>query len=190
MTLLRMLAFRPADAGQAKSSGGSGGKRAPAPPKAAPRSSKTAEVGCPAARKASAGWQDPGWTEPIPSLQLKGAVRMLAINCAYLRRDGDTLYFTADSKAEAVFTRERRDTLAKALSTYFDEALRVDIALADTIEESAETPVQAETRKTGEQYDAARESIESDPNVQALRDMFGAELKTDTIEPITPPRSD
>ena len=188
MTLLRMLAFRPADAGQAESGGG--GKRAPAAPKAAPRSSKTAEVVAPAARKASAAWQDPDWTELIPSLQLKGAVRMLAINCAYLRREGDTLYFTADSKAEAVFTRERRDALASALSTYFDESLHVDIALADTIDEGAETPMQAESRKSGEQYDAARESIESDPNVQALRDMFGAELKTDTIEPITPPRSD
>ena len=33
---------------------------------------------------------------------------------------------------------------------------------------------------------AARAAIESDPNVKAMKDMFGAELKVDSIEPITP----
>ena len=190
MTLLRMLAFRPADASQGSAGDGGGNKRVPAAVKAKPTAGASDDIVAPAARKASATWQDPDWNTLIASLQLKGAVRMLAINCAYIRRDGNTLYFTADSKAEAVFTRERRDALAKAVSTYYGETLHVDISLAETIDDGAETPVQAESRKTGEQYDAARESIESDPNVQALRDMFGAELKTDTIAPINPTRSD
>ncbi len=190
MALLRMLAFRPADAGQAGSGNDGGRTGAPAATKVKPSASVAHGTVAPAARKASTNWQDPDWNTLIASLQLKGAVRMLAINCAYLRREGDTLYFTADSKAEAVFTRERRDALAKAISTYYGETLHVDISLAATIDEGAETPVQAESRKTGEQYDAARQSIESDPNVQALRDMFGAELNTETIEPINPPRSD
>ncbi len=187
MTLLRMLAFKPVEAGHA---GAGGQPRVRAAATAKPSAGASDEGVAPAARKSSAAWQDPDWNTLIASLQLKGAVRMLAINCAYLRRGGDTLYFTADSKAEAVFTRERRDALAKAISAFYGETLHVDISLAETIDDGAETPVQAESRKTGEQYDAARESIESDPNVQALQDMFGAELKTDTIEPINSPQSD
>ncbi len=42
----------------------------------------------------------------------------------------------------------------------------------------------------GERYEAAKASLESDPNIQTLQTMFGAELKTDSIEPITPSQSD
>jgi hypothetical protein len=41
-----------------------------------------------------------------------------------------------------------------------------------------------------ERITAARKSLESDPNVQRLKNMFGAELKTDSIEPLDSPRSD
>jgi hypothetical protein len=36
----------------------------------------------------------------------------------------------------------------------------------------------------------ARQTLEADPNVQALKDMFGAELNADTIELINQPQSD
>ncbi len=59
------------------------------------------------------------------------------------------------------------------------------------MEDSApETPVQEESRMEGERYAAARVALESDPNVQTLQNMFGAELKTDSIEPIPPTRSE
>jgi len=41
-----------------------------------------------------------------------------------------------------------------------------------------------------ERLEAARQSLEADPNVQTLKNMFGAELKTDSIELINPPQSD
>jgi hypothetical protein len=41
-----------------------------------------------------------------------------------------------------------------------------------------------------ERMEAARQTLEADPNVQALKDMFGAELKTDSIELINPSQSD
>ena len=45
-------------------------------------------------------------------------------------------------------------------------------------------------RMADERLAAARESLESDPNVQALKTMFGAELRTDSIEPLDTTRSD
>jgi DNA polymerase-3 subunit gamma/tau len=70
--------------------------------------------------------------------------------------------------------------LAKALSKYFDENLKVEINVGPAEEE---TPVQVEKRKVVEELDAARAGLEADPNVKALKDMFGAELVPDSVEP-------
>ena len=50
--------------------------------------------------------------------------------------------------------------------------------------------MQVESRLADERLEAARQSLEADPNVQALKNMFGAELKADTIELINPSRTD
>ena len=194
MTLLRMLAFRPAGVAgtgriPAAESKPSSTRAATASSKSAVNSSAAAPVE--SAAKRSAGWTDPNWSELINVLDLKGAVRMLAINCAYLRREGNTVFFSADAKAEAVLTNQRRDALAAALSQHYGESLRVDIALQERAAESGlETPVQAASRKSDERYEAARASLEVDPNIHALKKMFGAELKSESIEPIDPVRSD
>ena len=41
-----------------------------------------------------------------------------------------------------------------------------------------------------ERLEQARRTLEADPNVQAMKDMFGAEIKPDTIELINPTQSD
>ena len=73
------------------------------------------------------------------------------------------------------------------MSEHFGESLSVDIELAA---DAGETPSQEESRLADERLEAARQSLEADPNVQALKDMFGAELKTDSIELHTQPQSD
>jgi len=45
--------------------------------------------------------------------------------------------------------------------------------------------VQKEARQESEAIDDARAGLEADPNVKALKDMFGAELVADSVEPIT-----
>jgi len=57
----------------------------------------------------------------------------------------------------------------------------VDVSLAAS---AGETPIQEQARRSDEKIEAARESLEADPNVKALKDMFGAELNQDSIEPL------
>lgn len=202
MTLLRMLAFRPVAGGaegQSASATGTGrktaarqagGVAAAAAKKTAVRPAEPASV-ADSTSATGAKWQDPDWSQLISQLDLKGAVRMLAMSCAYLRRVDNTLYFRADGNAEAVLTRQRKDALAQALSTFYGEPLVVDIELdSELAAKGAETPMQEASRKSDERYAAARESLESDPNIKVLKNMFGAELKSETIEPISPSRSD
>ena len=187
MTLLRMLAFRPAVAVQNASTGG--GESKPRKSTLAPKAAAaTSSASVQTTKAASASWQDDvDWTQLISKMGLKGATRLLATNCALLRRNGDTLYFSLDAKSEAMLTRARQDALAESLSQQFGETLRVSIEVGEV---APETPVQEESRMEGERYAAAKASLEADPNIKTLQTMFGAELKADSIEPITPSQSE
>jgi DNA polymerase-3 subunit gamma/tau len=187
MTLMRMLAFRPAAAESTGSSGAGGSgvrreKSVPPSKKAVsvqPASARVARTEPSSAPAAAQGWSEPDWSQLVTSLGLSGAVRLLASNCAYLRREGETVFLGLDPRSESMLTKQRKDMIAKSLSKHFGETLLVDIALGSAAEE---TPLQQESRMADERLEEARQSLESDPNVQALKSMFGAELKTDTIE--------
>ncbi len=193
MTLLRMLAFQPGDSTPVA---GKGPKRAAALAAASAVELKpaidvekaTSAPGDSAAQTVQ--WQDPDWAALIPLLNVNGANRLLASNCAYLRRDGNTVFLSLDKRSESLLTRPRQATLAEALSDYFGEALKLDICLQQTQgpEESA-TPIQEEIQRNDDRLLDARMSLESDPNVRVLRDMFGAEINADSVEIVNQPSS-
>ena len=178
MTLLRMLAFRPAAASTAApaATGGaakqSGAKPAAVPtPKAVQAAPLQAE---------SASWEKPDWKELVPQLGLSGAERLLAGSCALLRRENNTVFFSLDPGSESYLTRQRKEGLAQRLSDHFGEPLTVDISIGAV--EEVESPMRAENREADEQFAAERAKLEADPNVQALKDMFGAELNPESIK--------
>jgi DNA polymerase III subunit gamma/tau len=185
MTLLRMLAFKPTrnsdEAGSAAPSAmavGTGhkavGKRtlnALEPAKLAPSLDKRLP-------------EPAQWGTLIEALELTGASKLLARNCAYLRQDSGTVYLGLDSRSESLLTRSRQQAIEEALAKELRMALKVDITVARSAgtESAVETPVQEQARRSNEALEAARVSLEADPNVKALRDLFGAELKADSIE--------
>ena len=179
MSLLRMLAFRPAETGDAA---GGGSVPKPRPRAAEPRRPAAATAAAVAVR--ADAWRDPNWSELIPVLALKGAVRLLAINCAYVRRLDNTLHLQLDARSESMLTAERKRALAEAVSSHYGEQLAIDVVISREDSVATETPVQQESRAADERYAAARASLEADPNIKTLQTMFGAELKTDTIEPV------
>ncbi|MCH9693875.1 MAG: DNA polymerase III subunit gamma/tau [Gammaproteobacteria bacterium] len=187
MTMLRMLAFRPAAAETTASSGGGGSapvakrarKAAPGQSAAATSAPEAAAAPAKTAKAEAESWQEPDWSQLVTQLGLNGAVRLLASNCAYHGRDGNTISLGLDPRSESMLTKQRRDAISERLSEYFGERLAVEITLGA---EEAETPLQQESRMADEKLEEARQSLEADPNVQTLKTMFGAELKTDTIE--------
>ena len=189
MTLLRMLAFKPSHEADAPSSQGNKAavKARPKTSRAAPMpgsKSKAAPKAGPhlapsAAPQESVQWQEPDWTSLIDVLDIGGANKLLAGNCAYLRRVGNVLKLALDARSESLLTKSRSAAIAKALSDHFGEALSVEIKVGDV---PKETPLQKEVRLDDEKLDEARESLEADPNVKAMKDMFGAELNPDSVE--------
>ena len=183
MTLLRMLAFKPgvgevSDAASSMSGSGSAAKTV-GNPTASAAAREVVQAQTPDTAASSQTWSDPDWSQLVAQMELSGAVRLLASNCAYQRRKKNTVYLGLDPRSESLLTKPRKLRLAEHLSKYFGERLTVEIAIAA---ELGETPVQEETRMADAELEAARRTLEADPNVQSLKNMFGAELKADTIE--------
>ena len=203
MTLLRMLTFQPNGA----VSGGHGQATPQAATESSGRGPATTSAGQTAAKptpqqpmsspldtpsqndapvvgnaQVAASWKEPEWSELVGQLSLSGVNRQLANNCAYIQREKNTIRLSLDGRAESYLTRSRQTAIADAMSQHFGEDLKVDISIG-TVE--AETPVQKEAREDSEAIDLARAGLEADPNVKALKDMFGAELVADSVQPIT-----
>ncbi len=162
MTLLRMLAFRPADA----SPGHAHAQSQAAPAKAS------------ATLPATLAPQD--WPDLLSRLDLQGAARQLAGNCQLLGRDGNHFRFLLDARAQSMQTRQQEERLIQALGRLVGAPVTIEIELGG----GHDTPARREEQARDERQEQARAALESDPKVQALRDRFGAVLQPDSIKPV------
>jgi len=126
------------------------------------------------------GSSDP-WVSIVARLELSGAARQLASNCALVGRQAGVVRLALDARNKHMRTSAQEEKLAQALSRYFGQPIRLEFETAAT---GAETPAQAEQRASLEDLDAARRAFEADPGVQALRERFGATLLPDTVRPV------
>jgi DNA polymerase-3 subunit gamma/tau len=174
MTLLRMLAFRPGDAPEARATA------AAAAPNPLPEP-RTPAPGQAAQRAAPGGEAEPSWSTIFNQLDLSGAARQLASHCVLLGRAGGVVRLALDPARPFVSTPALEEKLAQALSRYFGESVRLEF---ESTVPDALSPARADEHASLAQLAAARESFESDPGVQALRERFGATLLPDSVRPI------
>jgi DNA polymerase-3 subunit gamma/tau len=168
MTLLRILAFRPAEA-----TGGSGrqaGTRQPAPATSAGSSRPAAP--------SAAGEGD--WPALLARLELKGPARQLAGNCQLVGRSGDHFRFLLDERAGSLHTRQLEERFLQSLRQLVGDSATLDIERGG----ADDTPVRRDEQARDERLEAARAALERDPNVQSLRERFGAVLQPDSIKPV------
>jgi len=167
MTLLRMLAFRPAEA--------AGETRSLSPAReagAAPFVSK------PTGAAAAVAGSD--WPSLLARLDLKGPARQLAGNCQLVAREGDHFRFLLDERAASLHTRQLEDRFVQALRRLVGEAATLEISQGG----EGDTPARREEQARDERLEKARAALENDPNVQSLRERFGAVLQPDSIKPV------
>ncbi|MBM4198606.1 MAG: hypothetical protein FJ198_02800, partial [Gammaproteobacteria bacterium] len=120
------------------------------------------------------------WQQLVAALELGGAARQLAANCAFSSREGNLVRLTLDPAQALLKTTALIDKLAQALSRHTGEPLRVEVEAAAA---PVETPARAEQRAVDQQFDAARRSLEADPTVRGFKEKFGATLKSETVKP-------
>ncbi|MBX3703005.1 MAG: DNA polymerase III subunit gamma/tau [Steroidobacteraceae bacterium] len=171
MSLLRMLAFRPA--------GAAGGARAAGSAPTAQAGASGATIAAPQAPPPAAAAAG-DWPELLARLDLQGAARQLAGNCQLMERDGSRFRFQLDPRAQSLHTRQQEERLAAALGKFLGAAVSVEIEVGGT----DDTPARREEQARDERLEQARAAIERDPNVRALRDRFGAVVQPDSVKPV------
>jgi DNA polymerase-3 subunit gamma/tau len=201
MVMLRMLAFRPQSAGVAvtaepaavPAAGAgtepSGRARAPAATRPAaatavnePGAPALEPVPEPAPLDASGGGDGmDDWQALIERLELKGVARELALNCVLEKRTADALVLAVDPGHARLLNESRRRQIEQVLSAHFGRSL--DLQIRQEGELRGDTPARRQAREREARRRQAIHAIETDENVKALQDVFGATVNYDSIQP-------
>ncbi len=199
MTLLRMLAFRPAGAptAAAPSSASSSAPRAgaerpgagSAPPAAEPAATPAPGIAEPMApaspATAAGGTQDSEdneqWHQLVASLPLGGVVRQLAMHCALESRADNDYRLVLEKVHAPLDTDERRRRIEAAIATLCGGTPRVSIRIGET---ALESPAARQRRLENERQARAEAAISGDANVQALMQEFGAEIRPGSVQAV------
>ncbi|MEJ0100522.1 MAG: DNA polymerase III subunit gamma/tau [Pseudomonadota bacterium] len=184
LSLVRMLAFRPGGLPPAGGTVTGAGARASAP---RAMSAPVAREMVPTAPTAAAGPSASAlplvaanWKAIVEQLKLTALAGQLAANCALLGRQGTQVKLLLDARGLSTRNRITEEKLAAALSRYLGEPVKLDIEVG-AAEAATATPVREREREVSERLAQARATLESDPNIQALRAEMGATIFPDSV---------
>jgi DNA polymerase-3 subunit gamma/tau len=195
MTLLRMLAFRPAAEAEGPRAEVAHAPQAPrgapsgstSPSRAAP--SATAQPGPAASRESApvrsgaaplrgAAPAEVDWPALLQALDLRGPARQLADHCDLKSHSGNAWQLVLPPDKEHLNTQQLRARLEAALREHCGRELRLSITSGAP---QRATPAELRKLNESERMRAAREAIETDPNVRAVQTAFDATLEPDSI---------
>ena len=175
MVMLRMLTFRPVtlQLGVAKP--------ALIQPVAAKSPIKTLPVDVAAIHRNESpdDGVDGDWLSMIVAMKLTGPTREFANNCVLETIDDKVCTLIVDP--DYIRGARAEETLQKALQAYRGAALKLVIKAKKT---TLATPSVLLTKEREDKQQSAVEAINSDHNIQALKDHFDARVLPGTIEPV------
>jgi DNA polymerase-3 subunit gamma/tau len=191
MTLLRMLAFRPADssaspapaapraAAKSGTTGGrSGASRAAESRPAAERSEPSAPVAAKQASKAAGN----DWVSLLERLDVSGAVRELARNVQLKARSEDRWDFVIAPALRHLGSASCVTRLSEAISDCMGHP--VSVRLFDQEGGEPLTAAAIEQQQLHQTLNEAEKAIRDDPTVKALQEQMGAQLVEDSVQPL------
>ena len=190
MALLRMLAFRPDTAAAAPAT-----PAAPAPKRASAGAAPSTHAAAPpgpsrsaapvgiAADVGGAGKAAPAgdWLAIVAELGLVGTTARLAAHCELVGRQGGVVRLRLDRAGEDFRRPQVEQRLAEALGKHYGEPVRLEIAVGEVVDV---TPARLQAQAEEERQKAAEQAIEVDPNVRAMREIFGATVQPGSVKPL------
>jgi DNA polymerase-3 subunit gamma/tau len=196
MILLRMLAFQPARDGTEPAASGGRSSGAQATSTSGKRSALTDSTvhkgtqetqATPSNNEIRVPAKNPSgdeWAAIVAQLNLQGPTSQLAAHCSLRSRQGAKLQLVLDPSGEPFRRPALEDKLVQALSAHFGEAIKLEIEIGEpAVVASIDTPARRHQAEALDRMQAARASIEADPNVRAMRDVFGATVHPESIKP-------
>ncbi|MDD1620506.1 MAG: DNA polymerase III subunit gamma/tau [Methylococcaceae bacterium] len=182
MVLLRMLTFRPqaAEPQAAQSTKPATAKAANSEPKPTATPASIASADTRPATTAEPPNNTSTWPEIIAALNIGGRTRELANNCILDGIDDNTCRLLIDPSFQRVGTIAE-EKLREALQKYYGRPLKLLITAQAT---EQMTPAVEMQKAREDRQQSAVDSINTDNNVQALKDTFGARIMPGSIEPL------
>lgn len=195
MLILRICAFRPREAPAPENPGDRGNSIrslpervvAGASSKAQPKSAgsnldadarSVSESGSVASVGSCEGLE---WEDLVPQLGLTGMARELAQHCEVADRTETVWRMRLSPSHRHLLVPVSQDRVQKAIAERLKAAVRVDIELADPI---GETLAKRGFRARQQAQDQAVQSIEGDPFVQKIVEVFDATIIESSIKPL------
>ena len=121
------------------------------------------------------------WSELIARTRVGGRLRQLAINAVMTQQEERVLLTLKPEQRHLVSDRALAE-LAAIIGPELGREVRIEVTLGTVAER--ETPLEIEHRLYLGVLEQAGRDLEQDPNVQFLRQRFGAELHMESIEPL------
>ena len=170
MSLMRMLAFRPAEAA---------GSVAPVPAKASPAATPARGAGV-AAPVGNVPAFDGNWPVLANQLKVSGVARQLAQQSELRNFDGESMELGLAFTAKHLADRTYQDKLRAALQAHFGKPVALKIVIGEIGGNTA--AVQAQSERQARQGKAL-EAIQGDAFVRDLMDTFDATIVSDSVKP-------
>ena len=121
------------------------------------------------------------WIEIRKQLSIGASLGEIASHCLYKGREGSQLNFLIDSDETSLYDSAHQQSLAEALSDYFQQPVTVDITFGVA---EQETPRAANIRETSERRALAIDTLNLDPEVIKFKAVFDGALDEKSVRPI------
>ncbi|MDP1982603.1 MAG: DNA polymerase III subunit gamma/tau [Sulfuritalea sp.] len=192
MTLLRLHAFQPERAGvakAAKSAAAPAPARKPAPavaaaaprPAAVPSAPTLMAAAVPSPASAVTATADEDWHALVVRLPLTGMAKQLAQHCELSELGESAIRLRLPPAHKHLLGKPQQDKLQAELQVCYGRPLRLEI---DVAEPASETPAERSRNAQRERQERAIASIEQDPFVRDVVDLFDASIDESTIKPV------
>ncbi len=124
---------------------------------------------------------DGNWAGLIESLNLRGMVKQLAVNCTLQEKTSTEVKLTLNKHNQQLLNPMMQKKLEEALCSCLQQKLKLHIELG---EQQVESPAETTARNQVERQQSAEDVIHQDPMVQALKENFNAEVVPNSVKPI------
>lgn len=120
------------------------------------------------------------WQSMIDEMSLVGLVKELAGHCILKEYGQDKVHLVLSPEKEHLFNQTQKERLSNALEMRFGKGTKLEISIEES---NAETPAKKRVREEKEKQQLAESSIKGDENVRAMEEMFDATLDEKSIRP-------
>ena len=124
---------------------------------------------------------DSTWHQIVDQLGLKGMAYQLAANAQLAKREGNKIHLALSSQHASLRSKTMEQRLQDALQSFYGEPIKLEFVNGV---DAQQTPAGIQKRQAEDKQQAAVEAINTDPNVQRIRETFNAQVISDSVRPI------